>query len=143
LVLKDFVVKEATMRNRHLDIKVDVNDNASHSLLERIYEKLSYQKILANKMRLIEAINELHTQEPDLSFLASDLADLWSNRNRIDAEFKMQPQISERASIYLTKIMVAYHAAKGKTVNEARLEKLKQLIGNEHTVAELIATVMS
>ena len=78
---------------------------------------------------MIEALQEVKLQEPDLNWLSAEYADLLENAERVTNEFKQQPRQLEFIHNIISDLYIAKYAFKGKTVKH-KLSELKSVLDN-------------
>ncbi|XP_077867957.1 BBSome complex member BBS7-like [Saccoglossus kowalevskii] len=95
-ILKDVLTKEATKRKINLNISYDLVEETVAHTLKLIHPRLEYQLLLAKKVQLIEALNELAVHEQDLSFMSPEYRQILQESDKLQAEYKKQPCHLER-----------------------------------------------
>ena len=90
-IVKEVVTKEATARKIQIQISVDPKEATVTNLLRKIDPMLLYQLSLTNKVKLIDILKEVKSQEPDTDFLAPEYVDILENEDRCKRELKEQP----------------------------------------------------
>jgi len=128
-ILKDFMTKEATAKKIALKINYDVTDDSIHHTLHLLHPKLDKQLLLAKKMQLLPALQDLATHEGNTAFLAPEYQDILKNADELREQHKKQPARLERLYGMITDLYIDKFKFKGVNV-KARVPQLLRTLDN-------------
>jgi Bardet-Biedl syndrome 7 protein len=128
-ILKDVLSKEATKKQLNLNINCDLNEDSVTSVLHRLHPKLEYQLLLAKRVQLIEALEELQINENDPNFLAPEYIEILENATQLREEFKKQPCHLERLYGMITDLYIDKYKFKGQNV-KSKISQLMEIFDN-------------
>nr|CAB3225183.1 Bardet-Biedl syndrome 7 protein homolog [Phallusia mammillata] len=123
-ILKDMLTKEATAKKINLNIQYEVSDDSIAYTLQLLHPKLDKQLMLAKKVQLLDALQELQVHEGSMDFLAPEYREILAEADKIKAEFKKQPARLERLYGMITDLFIDKHKFKGVNVKQ----KVPQLL---------------
>ena len=115
-----------------------INDESVPYTLQLIHPKLDYQLLLAKRVHIIEALQELKYQESDVSFLATDYLYILENAQHLREEFKQQPCHLERLYGMITDLFIDKFKFKGMNV-KSRVNVLLDLLENNYELDRLLS----
>jgi len=128
-ILKDVMTKEATAKKIALKINYDVTEDSIHHTLHLLHPKLDKQLLLAKKMQLLPALQDLATHEGNSSFLAPEYQDILKNADELKEQHKKQPARLERLYGMITDLYIDKFKFKGVNV-KARVPQLLRTLDN-------------
>ncbi|XP_076807399.1 BBSome complex member BBS7-like isoform X2 [Clavelina lepadiformis] len=123
-ILKDILTKEATTKKITLKIQYELSDDSIAHTLQLLHPKLDHQLMLAKKVQLLDALQELRVHEGNLDFLAPEYQSILLDAEEIKREFQKQPARLERLYGMITDLYIDKYKFKGVNVKQ----KVPQLL---------------
>uniref|UniRef100_H2Y5K0 Bardet-Biedl syndrome 7 protein homolog n=1 Tax=Ciona savignyi TaxID=51511 RepID=H2Y5K0_CIOSA len=123
-ILKDYLSREATLKKIALNIQYEVNDASMRGAIQLFHPKLDEQLMLAKKVQLLDALQELQTHEGNMEFLAPEYQQILEDGEDLKIKFKKQPARLERLYGMVTDLFIDKYKFKGINVKQ----KIPQLL---------------
>nr|XP_002127808.1 Bardet-Biedl syndrome 7 protein homolog [Ciona intestinalis] len=123
-ILKDIMSKEATSKKISLNIQFDINEDSIRDTIRLLHPKLDQQLMLAKKVQLLDALQELQTHEGNINFLAPEYQQILEEAEDLKIQFKKQPARLERLYGMITDLYIDKFKFKGINVKQ----KVPQLL---------------
>lgn len=112
-IVKENVTRLANYRRVQLEETMNPNEGSVVSFLSLVRPKLEYQLSLANKMEILDSLEEITQQETDKSWLQKEYVDILANQKEIRKEFKQRAQALQLLSGIITDLFVDWHRLNG------------------------------
>ncbi|XP_017775977.1 PREDICTED: Bardet-Biedl syndrome 7 protein homolog [Nicrophorus vespilloides] len=136
-ILKEYLSKEATRKNTKFEVNAAINDDSINHVLNMIDPKLNGHIQLANKVALMDALQELEiNDEESVGYLTENYRNLLVNKASIRAEFSSQPSYLDRLHGIITDLYIDYYKFKGMNV-KAKVPRLLEVL-QRYTYTELL-----
>mmetsp|Transcript_628 Transcript_628/g.2088 ORF Transcript_628/g.2088 Transcript_628/m.2088 type:complete len:729 (-) Transcript_628:128-2314(-) len=134
-ILKEAITKEATARKTQIKSSFELDDGSLPHMCRLIDPKLRYQLSLTQKVKLIEALQEMKVQEEDVSFLDPSYSEILDNHAAIEKEFKQQPRQLEYLHGIVKDLYIDWHRFKGQNVKH-KIGQLEEVL-RHYTLEDL------
>lgn len=136
-IVEDFMSKEATKKSVPLNSSHRIAFETIPTTLERLHPKLEQQLMLAKKVELIPALEELKMQEGGADFMSPEYLDIIDNASALQFDFKQQPCHLERLYGMVTDLYIDKYKYKGKD-GKQRVAQLVDVL-DHYSPAHLLA----
>ncbi len=126
-ILKEHISKEAVRLRQEVSDHLVLDEQSIPSFLKLIDPKLKYQRKLAERVELIDAIHEIATAEDDTRWLEEEYRYIHEHADELRKEHAKAPQALQ----YLTGVVADFFvdAMKARGIDgKPQLEKLDQLL---------------
>ena len=126
-ILKEHISKEAVRLRQEVSDHLVLDEQSIPSFLKLIDPKLKYQRKLAERVELIDAIHEIATAEEDTRWLEEEYRYIHEHADELRKEHAKAPQALQ----YLTGVVADFFvdAMKARGIDgRPQLEKLDQLL---------------
>eukprot|EP01119_Soliformovum_irregulare_P023027 TRINITY_DN7982_c0_g1_i1.p1 TRINITY_DN7982_c0_g1~~TRINITY_DN7982_c0_g1_i1.p1 ORF type:complete len:512 (+),score=109.64 TRINITY_DN7982_c0_g1_i1:607-2142(+) len=132
LALKETISREATARGSKISINTNIRDQSITDVLRMYDEKASYQLSLSKKVKLIQALQEIRSQEPNMDFLSIDLKTMLDNAEEIKKQLEQQPRELNFIFEMFVEMYIARQKFKGK--NPTKTADLKRVLETNYSL---------
>eukprot|EP00759_Apiculatamorpha_spiralis_P033810 PhF_6_TR35006/c0_g4_i1/m.50926/K16749/BBS7; Bardet-Biedl syndrome 7 protein len=134
-ILKEVATREATQRKIQIKISFDFKPESCQNVLDLLHEKMFYQHSLMERVRLIQALQEIEMQEQDVSFLSKEYLDTLKNAKELEKESKLQPKRLEYLQSIVRRLMTDVFSLKGESAH-SKMSALNQYL-EHYNLAQL------
>ena len=117
-ILRDVIVKEATLKNIKLQIQSDPDFESVETTLQRLMPRLQAQQELNNKIEMIEPLKELQSQENSTDFMSAEQVEILECADDLLFEFKQQPCHLDRLYGMITDLFIDANRFRGVDVKK-------------------------
>ena len=108
-------------------LSVDYKPESCQNVLDLLHEKLHYQHNLSERVKLIQALQEIEIQEQDISFLSTEFLDTLKNAKELEKENKVQPKRLEYLHSIVRRLMSDVLALKQES-SQPKIPTLNQYL---------------
>eukprot|EP00741_Cyanophora_paradoxa_P006490 tig00001003_g6283.t1 len=137
-ILKEFVSREATAKKISVRPSFDIKEESVPHVLRLLHPRVEYQRGLALKVRLIEALKELSMHEEDTSYMTDEYKGILANAETIQRDFANQPRRLEFLNCIVADLYIDRLKFKGLD-GRARLPALQKLLESYDSIDRLTA----
>eukprot|EP01006_Ploeotia_vitrea_P029031 TRINITY_DN61642_c1_g4_i1.p1 TRINITY_DN61642_c1_g4~~TRINITY_DN61642_c1_g4_i1.p1 ORF type:complete len:727 (-),score=80.93 TRINITY_DN61642_c1_g4_i1:42-2222(-) len=135
-ILKERITNMATQRKTQVKVTFDIKDETCSRVLELLHPRLKYQLQLSEKVKLINALQEIEMQEQDISFLSAEYKDILDKAKEIEKEHELQPRRLEFLHGIVRNLFLDKYKFKGMDVR-SKLSLLDEQLNEEYTLKKL------
>lgn len=139
-VVKEHIMHEATQRKIHVSMDSRIKPDSVPAMLRLLNDKIAKEVKITRAMKVSDALKEIQTQEPDISFLTQEYRDILANEKAVESESANHTKRMQYIVSLLERLLVDRAGFRGESVPAARIQELQQVLqGTQYTVDQLIA----
>eukprot|EP01023_Acetabularia_acetabulum_P017380 TRINITY_DN18674_c0_g1_i1.p2 TRINITY_DN18674_c0_g1~~TRINITY_DN18674_c0_g1_i1.p2 ORF type:complete len:179 (+),score=0.40 TRINITY_DN18674_c0_g1_i1:51-539(+) len=144
LLLRDTILREGTQSKQRVSVDLNLTITSVKSIFCAVWPQLQKQRMFANRIKLLEALQELQAQDGDISYMEMEHRQVLQSGDDIQMQSQRASIQFEYLSQLLKNIFIDWCKYSGVSAYSSKVNQLDHIIQMPHSqVNDLLEHVAS